>query len=327
MTSGGIDIVIVNWNSGGLLRRALGALASQRPDAVQVIVVDNASTDGSANVDHLPGKLQIELISNAANEGFARACNQGAAAGNAPVILFLNPDMVVHRAAIRAACTHLADGEAARIGVVGIKLLCAEGSVQRTTSRFPTAWSILGQSAGLDRLMPSIFPPAFQIEWDHMDTRDVDQVMGAFLMVRRDLFERLGGFDERFFVYYDDVDLCLRVHQAGWRCVHFAEVSAIHEGQGTTAQVSDARLFYLLRSRLLYAAKHFGLAETSVVYFATLLIEPLARAAHALLGARPVANLAALLRSYGWLLRALPRLRSSAREAITRRLPGDARGH
>jgi GT2 family glycosyltransferase len=142
---------------------------------------------------------------------------------------------------------------------------------------------MVGQSIGLDRFLPRVFPPHFMVEWDHATTRSVGQVMGAFLVIRRDLFEELGGFDERFFVYYEDLDLCLRAHRAGWDVLHCAEATARHEGGGTTSQVKGRRLSYLLTSRVLFAAKHFSRAGAVAVISATLLLEPLARLARAAL--------------------------------------------
>lgn len=101
-------------------------------------------------------------------------------------------------------------------------------------------------------------------------------------MVRRTTFESLGGFDERFFVYFEEVDFSYRARQAGWRSVYLADVQAFHAGGGTSNQVKARRLFYSLRSRLLYAAKHFSTAGTALVFLATLLLEPLSRSALAL---------------------------------------------
>lgn len=325
-----LDIVFVNWNSGGLVRRAVSALTQSQSIQTsgesgapvtfgRIVVVDNASHDGSGDLDDLSETLPLTIIRNSENAGFGRACNQGAAAGTSPYILFLNPDVVAAPRAIAVTCRFLANGAAERIGVVGAKLADPTGHVHRSTSRFPTPWAIMGQAAGLDRILPSVFPPAFRSDWDHGDTRDVDQIMGAFLMIRRDAFEAIGGFDERFFVYFDDVDLCFRMRQAGWRCVHFAGAEAVHEGEGTTRQVKDIRLFYLLRSRLLYARKHFSRPGQVVTFVSTLGIEPIARAA-LLVGTRaPRQDLAALFRAYGWLFKALPRLSQSARAPITAR--------
>ena len=128
----------------------------------------------------------------------------------------------------------------------------------RTCARRRTLGRLVGQALALDRL--GLVRPHFMTEWDHADTREVGQVMGAFLMIRRALFARLGGFDERFFVYWEDVDLCARAAESGAAVVHFAGTDIYHRTQGTTAQVKDRRLFYYWRSQALYAGKHFGRA-------------------------------------------------------------------
>ena len=210
-----VDIVIVNWNAGALLRTCLAALAAaDNASRLNVIVVDNASTDGSAQNLEAPS-LSVTVIRNAENRGFAAACNQGAAAGRAPVILFLNPDVRVDRNAIARALDFLADPAQTATGVVGIRLLDREGHTARTCARRPTVAAMLLRTLFLDKIFPHLVPPHFMREWDHLDTRVVDQVMGAFLMIRRDLFARGGGFDERFFVYYEDLDLCLRTIDDG----------------------------------------------------------------------------------------------------------------
>jgi len=120
-------------------------------------------------------------------------------------------------------------------------------------------------------------------EWGHAQTREVDHVIGAFFLVRRVVFEALGGFDERFFVYLEDLDFSRRASNAGWSSVYLADAQAFHAGGGTSNQIKARRLFYSLRNRLLYAFKHFSWPEAMLVMFATLLIEPFSRAALALL--------------------------------------------
>ena len=176
---------------------------------------------------------------------------------------------------------YLRPGENEKVGIVGIQLVDADGQVARNTARAPTAWSMVGNSVGLDRLAPRLFPPHFVAEWAHDQTRDVDQVMGAFLLVRRSVFEALGGFDERFFVYYEDLDLSVRARAQGWRSVYLAAAQAFHRGQGTTEGATARRTFYFCRSRILYARKHFGVLDAFCVIAATLTVEPLARLAAA----------------------------------------------
>ncbi|QCO19963.1 glycosyltransferase family 2 protein (plasmid) [Azospirillum brasilense] len=304
-----LRIVTVNWNAGDLLRQCVASIPAALTGAFALelmTVVDNASTDGSADGLTADG-VPLAVLRNPSNRGFAAACNQGAAGSRADWLLFLNPDTRLSERSLAPAFAFLAEPAQERVGVLGVRLVDGTGRTQRCCARAPTPGRILAQAVGLDRLWPGLFPPHFMTEWDHADSRPVDQVMGAFLLIRRSLFEELGGFDERFFVYYDDVDLCLRARRAGWAVVHFAGAEAYHRGGGTSDQVRDLRLFYGLRSRILFAAKHFPPAGAALATAATLGLEPLVRLAHALL-ARSPADARAVLRGSAMLWRALPRL-------------------
>jgi len=169
---------------------------------------------------------------------------------------------------------------------------------------------MVGQSIGFDRLAPSVFPPLFNSDWAHDETRVVDQVMGAFFLVRRNLFEALGGFDERFFVYYEDLDFAVRARAKGWSSVYLASASAFHRGQGTTAGATARRTLYFCRSRILYAGKHFGVVGATAVTLATLAFEPIVR-----LVMRP-SSAAGTLRAFAALWCELPSL---LRASVTRR--------
>ena len=114
------------------------------------------------------------------------------------------------------------------------------------------------QMLGLDRLWPHRFPSHFMTDWDYRENREVDQVSGAFFLVRRKVFEELNGFDERFFMYFEDLDFAYRAKQAGWRSFYLADAQAVHFGGGASYQVKGKRLYYVLNSRALYVAKHFG---------------------------------------------------------------------
>jgi N-acetylglucosaminyl-diphospho-decaprenol L-rhamnosyltransferase len=266
----GVDIVIVNWNSRSLLRECLAALdQSDIAERLNIIVIDNASADGSAEGLAVE-RARFDLVRNAENRGFAAACNQGAKRGIAPFLLFLNPDVRVKRDTVATAVRYLNDPVQSGVGIVGAQLLDVEGRVQRSCARAPTTATLLLRSLFLDRLCPALVPPHFLTEWDHGDTRTVDQVMGAFLLIRRELFERLGEFDERFFLYYEDVDLCVAARQAGWSVVHFVGAQAFHEGQGTTSAVKDRRLFHHANSRVEYCAKHHG--RMTAIVLVTLLL-------------------------------------------------------
>ncbi|ALJ39555.1 glycosyltransferase family 2 protein (plasmid) [Azospirillum brasilense] len=312
-----IRIVTVNWNAGDLLRACVASVPAALIGAVTLeamVVVDNASADGSA--DGLEaggledgrladGGAPLTVLRNLENRGFAAACNQGAAGSRADWLLFLNPDTRLSETSLAPALAFLAEPAQAHTGILGIRLTDELGRTQRSCARAPTPGRILAQAVGLDRLLPGLFPPHFMTEWDHLDSRPVDQVMGAFLLIRRSLFEELGGFDERFFVYFDDVDLCLRTRRTGWEVVHFAGAEAFHRGCGTTDQVRDLRLFYALRSRIQFATKHFSTPTAALVTAATLTVEPLVRLLHALASRSP-ADARAVLRGSALLWRSLP---------------------
>jgi N-acetylglucosaminyl-diphospho-decaprenol L-rhamnosyltransferase len=277
-----IDIVIVNWNSGDQLQECLASVAATVPREIlgRVVVVDNASTDNSLE-ELEQTSLPLLVVRNPTNRGFAAACNQGAAAGSAEHLLFLNPDTRLHVDSLSIPLAFLAETAQADVGICGIQLLDDYGRVARSCSRLPTAAGLVFQAFGLGRLSPRRFPTQSMTEWDHATTRAVDQVMGAFFLMRREAFQRLGRFDERFYVYFEEVDLSLRARAAGWRTVYLADAQAFHRGGGTSEHAKARRLFYSRQSRILYAAKHFSTPGALAVAAATLLVEPWIRLAWA----------------------------------------------
>ena len=282
MDPASVHVVIVNWNSGTQLRECLqsfAAASSAHVALMRVTVVDNASSDGSIHALEATSALPLTVIRNAENRGFAAACNQGAAGSTADYLLFLNPDTRLLAGSLELPVRYLHSPHHEAVGIVGIQLIDSNGHVARNTARAPTPGSMLGHSLGLDRMMPSVFPSHFVSEWAHDETRPVDQVMGAFFFVRRAVFEALGGFDERFFVYYEDLDFAVRARARGWKSVYLASAQAFHRGQGTTEGAAKLRLFYFARSRILYAQKYFSALAAASVMLTTLALEPLARIA------------------------------------------------
>jgi N-acetylglucosaminyl-diphospho-decaprenol L-rhamnosyltransferase len=270
------DVVIVNWNAGPYLKECLESLLLFRQDLSsqlsQCIVVDNASQDGSLEgVENIP--LPTILVRNSTNRGLGSAANQGARRGAAEYILFLNPDIQLSPNSLPEALDFLENPLNGQIGILGIQLVDHAGVVQRNAARFPTPASFIQQMLGLDRLFPSRFPPRIMSDWDHRANREVDAVQGAFFLVRREVFEDVGGFDENFFLYFEEVDFARRARQAGWRCFYLAETQARHYGGGTTEGIKARRLFYWLRSRAQYTGKHFGRSSFYMVLIASFLIE------------------------------------------------------
>jgi GT2 family glycosyltransferase len=299
-----IDIVIVNWNAGPNLRACIRSIAQYEDGLVgKIIVVDNGSTDGSeACVEGLPGVI---LLRAGTNLGFGKACNLGAQESKSQYLLFLNPDTRLFADSLIVPFAYLQRSEHANIGICGIQMLDGHGHISRTCARFPSVVGFVVHALGLNKLHGLRACSHRMEEWDHSTTREVDQVIGAFFLIRRSLFDLLGGFDERFFVYYEEVDLCYRASEAGWRSVYLAGAQAFHAGGASSGQVKAERLFYSLRSRLLYGFKHFSTFRRWLLVVVTLVIEPFSRSIFSLLrgGMSDIRN---TLRGYGMLCKALP---------------------
>jgi GT2 family glycosyltransferase len=280
-----LDIIIVNWNAGRQLRDCLASIVTTQCHGFEirrVVVVDNASWDGSAlELDDLA--LPLTVLHNTTNRGFAAACNQGAQDSTADYLLFLNPDTCLFTNSLAPPLAFMECLKNQSTGIIGIQLLDENGQVSRSCARFPTLGRLLTRSLGLDHLFPWLFPNCTMTEWDHKENRVVDQVIGAFFLVRRPLFETLRGFDERFFVYMEEVDFSLRAMQIGWKSVYLTEAQAYHKGGGTSEQVKAARLFYAIRSRILYAYKHFRWPVATGLLLTALILEPMARITFAIM--------------------------------------------
>lgn len=274
-----LDIIIVNWNTGTQLQECLESITASglsSLDIQRVVVVDNASTDG-IDIQLDTHRLPLVLIRNNTNRGFAAACNQGASGSHAQFLLFLNPDTRIAPDTLEKAVDQLQCLAEQDVGILSVALHRVDGSLACTCARFPTLPIILCEMLGLSRLFPELFPGHFMTRRDPATSGVVDQVIGAFFLVHRNLFEELAGFDERFFVYYEEVDFAKRAREKGRLCFYFAGAAAVHEGGGSSRQAGSNRLFYLLRSRLLYCRKHLGWTRAAVLTLATLIVEPWVR--------------------------------------------------
>lgn len=304
-----LDIIIVNWNTGEQLRACLASIAAagrEGFDLRRVCVVDNASSDGSAD-GHADLDIPLELIRNSSNRGFAAACNRGAAGSAADYLLFLNPDTRLLHDSLSAPLAFMERERSERIGVVGIRLVGDDGMPHRASAKFPAARHFFSRIFGLDVLFPRLLPSYRLLDWDHMENRFVDQVTGAFFMVRRTLFEALGGFDERYFVYMEELDFSRRMGGAGWKSFYLADVTAYHKGGGASETDRGRRLFYMLRSRMVYAFTHFGRPTAVALALCSLLIEPVIRTASALVRGSMV-QARETARGFGMLWGELPRI-------------------
>ncbi len=308
--SASADIVIVNWNSRTLLAECVGSTRDFPEGVGRVIVVDNGSTDGSeAAAEAMPG---VELIRAGGNIGFAAACNLGARRADAPYILFLNPDARLLADGLPRALAFMESEEGRGYGICGLRILGEDGAVQRHCSRNATPGLYFNQALGLSKLLPGLFRPQMMLEFDHLSSRPVEHCIGAWFLVRASLFRALGGFDERFFVYAEEMDFALRAGQAGQPTYYLSEASAYHKGGGVSEQVRAHRRFYADRSRILYALKHFSIAGAVATLFVILIMELIGRLVFALLRLS-WSDFTQTLRAYGMLYRDLPRIVSTSR--------------
>lgn len=240
------------------------------------MVVDNASTDGSIeNLDRF--SLPLKVIRNNKNLGFAAACNQGAAVSGGDYLLFLNPDTELFKNSLSVPLAFMEHEDNKNVGLCGIQLVDKDGKVSRTCARFPSLSRFIVQAIGLNKLPGMKGTGVHMREWDHSSTKSIEHVIGAFFFMHREVFDSLEGFDERFFVYLEDVDFSYRARQVGWKIMYLAGAQAYHAGGGTSRQVKARRLFYSLRSRLLYGFKHFSNWQAWLLAGITLLVEPATR--------------------------------------------------
>jgi N-acetylglucosaminyl-diphospho-decaprenol L-rhamnosyltransferase len=298
-----LDIIIVNWNSGAHLRRCLESIRSASRggfELLRVVVVDNASSDGSA--DQQTRDVPLTIIRNEANRGFAVACNQGAKDSRASYLLFLNPDVVLTAEALSVAVRFMESGRNSQVAVSGVQLLNDKGQIAPSCSRFPTPRHFFVKMFGLNHLFPARFHESLMHDWSHGESRPVDIVMGALFLVRQQVFAALNGFDEDFFVYYEEVDFLSRVRSAGWQSYYLTTAQAYHKGGGCSYQATSERLFYLLRSRIIYCRKRFDPMSAAGVILASLLIEPFSRIAYAAARAR-ISEISDTLKAYAMLLK------------------------
>jgi GT2 family glycosyltransferase len=268
-----LSIVIVNWNVRELLRRCLVSIAGSDGLVVagldtlrystgdgwraEVIVVDNASTDDSGLM-LARDFLWVQIIANPGNLGFTRANNQGLAASLGRYVLFLNPDTELTPAALGVL---LAYAEAhPQVGVLGPQLRYGDGSLQSSRRRFPTLATFFLESTVVQRWWPRNRVLARYYVLDRPDdaVSQVDWVVGACMLVRRAALEQIGGFDEGFFMYSEELDLCHRAVGAGWQVVYLPDAVVTHHEGKSSEQVVAARHIRFHSSRVRYVRKYHG---------------------------------------------------------------------
>jgi GT2 family glycosyltransferase len=241
-----LSVIIVNWNGRDLLQQCLDSLVLTAGALThEVIVVDNASTDGSPELVR-QSYPQVRLVENRDNVGFSRANNQGIRLATGRYMLLLNSDTIVKPGALEAMVA-LGDRHP-RIGVVGAELRNLDGSLQPSWAAFPTWLSeTLGRNFRVRRPMVSE-AQAYQVDW----------VGGACLLARREAIAQVGPLDEAIFMYTEETDWCYRFARAGWGIVYLDGAQVIHLGGGSSRRSSVRSLIELQKSKVYFFNKHYG---------------------------------------------------------------------
>ncbi|MER3461726.1 MAG: hypothetical protein C4342_01470, partial [Armatimonadota bacterium] len=251
-----LSVTICSWNTRDYLDRCLASVLAQTEEiALEVIVIDNASEDGS--VETVEQKYpSVHLIRNEQNRGFGAGHNQGFAVASGEFLMPLNSDTVVHPSCFSRLVSFLRENR--DVGIAAPKLLNPDGSLQYSCRRFPTPAAALFRNTPLGKLFPNNrFAREYLMQdWDHSEPRDVDWVSGAALCLRASVYREIGGFDERFFMYLEDVDLCKRVHDAGLRVVYVPDAAVTHVIGASTDRVANRMIRQFHKSMLLYYARH-----------------------------------------------------------------------
>ncbi len=257
-----LSIIIVSWNTRELLRACLATIPLPRVgDEWEVLVVDNNSSDGSADMvrREFPSVSVIEARSNL---GFARANNLALAQARGRHVLFLNSDTeIVDASTVSRLVAQLEINPS--LGAVGPRLVLPMGGVQFVCARdFPTLWNQFCEAVFLSHVFRGsrLFSGIELFHWDHLDSRSVECLSGAALMVRGELVRTLGGFDDQFFMYSEDVDLCWRIKEEGYSVAYLADTEILHHAGGSSRK-RGAEFFaavMLRESRYRFFLKHRG---------------------------------------------------------------------
>lgn len=270
-----LSVVIVSWNCRRHLEECLLSLRNNTSVPAEIIVVDNASTDGTA--DMVRGSFpEVRFIQSPENVGFAKGNNIGIRASTGRFLALINADVKVLPACLERTLASI-EAEPA-IGVLGPAMIGRDGIVHRSGMRFPSLWNGICDALGLHAIFGRrpLFGGQAMADFDWTSRRDVEVLNGWFWMIRREALDEVGLLDEQFFMYGEDVDWCKRFHDAGWRIVFEPGAASVHYGGGSAEQAPTRFYLEMQRANLQYWSKHHP-ALTVPLYRAILLLHHLVR--------------------------------------------------
>jgi GT2 family glycosyltransferase len=266
-----LSIVVVNYNVKNLLKKCVESIFKYEKDTeFEVIVVDNNSKDYSQEMikKDFP---RLKLIENKRNLGFSRACNQGIKQSQGKYILLLNPDTELTPGGFKKMIDFM--DSKPKVGICGPKMMDHEGNLQFSCRSFPSYLTAISSSQSiLNRVFPDNFLSQKYLlkEQDHSQMSEVDWVSGSCLLAKREMFEKIGLLDERFYMYVEDVDLCYRAKKSGFSVFYFPQVVVIHHIGKSTQKRKFAMLLEHHRSMYYFYRKHHNpnVFLKGIVFFA-----------------------------------------------------------
>jgi len=254
-----LSIIIVNYNVKEFLQNLIYSIEKASSNLTkEIIIIDNASDDGS--VDFIKEKFpQIKLIANQTNLGFGKANNIGLKQASGKYVLLINPDTLVAEDTFEKMIKFFEQNE--NVGLAGCKILNPDGTLQLACRRsFPGPWTSFTKVTGLSTLFPNskIFARYNLTYLDENKSYEVDAISGSFMMMRKEVYEKVGGFDEQFFMYGEDLDLCCRIQKAGFKVFYVHSTQIIHyKGESTKrSSIDEAKVFY--GAMHLFVKKHLS---------------------------------------------------------------------
>jgi GT2 family glycosyltransferase len=266
-----LSIVLVSWNTRALLVDCLNSLKGALNGQMEVLVVDNASDDDTVAVLKTDFPW-VKLIENGKNVGFASGNNQAIRQSIGDYVLLLNPDTVVLPGALDVLLKFMTENPG--VGAVGSRVLNPDGTLQTSCYPAPTLPRELWRLFHLDALWP--FGVYRMTDWPIDKNRQVDVLLGACILLRREVLDQIGLLDEKYFMYSEEVDLCYRVRRAGWLIFWAPEAKIIHYGGQSTNQVAGEMFLRLYEGKLIYFKKHYGRLVTQA-YKLVILMTALSR--------------------------------------------------
>jgi GT2 family glycosyltransferase len=258
-----ISVVVVTWNAKKYVDQCLRSLYEDDVIPVEVIVVDNASTDGSP--DLLAREFpSFRVLRNPQNLGFARANNIGIRESHGEYVCLVNSDVVLSRGTLYALYEFMQSNPA--VAIAGPQMRGPDGLVRRSSMRHPSLLNALARAFAIDnlRFVSRRIGGQMMTDFSHREIADVDILNGWFWFIRRKALDQVGLLDERFFMYGEDMDWCYRFRKAGWRLVFNPAVSALHYGGGSSRAAPLRFYIEMHRANLQYWIKHHGGASGSV---------------------------------------------------------------